>query len=415
MADAARVPAEGVPECTVYFPGTYPNPVTIDGPTLLRVGHLLLRGHPDHLRRRRRGRRSAAVRSKVAPTISTPPSTPSTRPPRTTSTASGRTFVFGKSGRLVVDNARRAADQVAVQQALRGRRRRRRARPSAGVSIMSVNGKLGADGITGEHLLIPNVLEVPLSNVGAPTPPVAATTQKYLPSMLVPPPESTVPDPPTELVATGYLTSMQVSWTAPVNNGGSKIDAYTVRVASPAGEHGDVRDRQRDDVRGHRPARRLTNYTFTVEATNAVGHLGALGARQPSSRRWPSRPPHGSPGVPCRILPAHIADHRLRADRPRPRSTSRCPATCPSRRAGSGCSNPNAHPVVVNGGVLAASFDIADPRGPVPIGLENAIAQGTFKIVSQTDQRVSAHGVERDRPGQPGRRLGVNTWEVQAD
>ena len=36
------------------------------------------------------------------------------------------------------------------------------AAPSADVSIMSVNGKLGVDGITGENLLIPDVLEVPL-------------------------------------------------------------------------------------------------------------------------------------------------------------------------------------------------------------------------------------------------------------
>ncbi len=134
--------------------------------------------------------------------------------------------MFGEAGRLVVDN------DVGGPIKLQFNKRYVAAgdvgaAPSAGVSILSVNGKLGVDGITGEALLIPNVLEVPLSHVGAPTPPIAATTQKYLPSTLVPPPAPTVPDAPTAVVATGYLTSMQVSWTAPVNNGGAQDQRRT--------------------------------------------------------------------------------------------------------------------------------------------------------------------------------------------
>ena len=90
LADAARVPARRRGRVHGLLPRTYTNPVTISGPDLLHVGHLLLRGHPAHHGRRQRGRRLAAVSSKAARPISTRPSTPPTRRRRTTSTVSGR-------------------------------------------------------------------------------------------------------------------------------------------------------------------------------------------------------------------------------------------------------------------------------------------------------------------------------------
>ncbi len=95
---------------------------------------------------------------------------------------------------------------------------------------------------------------------------------------------------------------------------------------------------------------------------------------------------------------------------------SRFPATCPSRRAGSGCRTRTLTPSSINGGVLAASFDVVDSRpAPVPIGLENTIAQGTFKIVSETTSgsphMVSSAIVQVNQGGG----YAVNTWEVQSD
>ena len=69
--------------------------------------------------------------------------------------------MFGKAGHLVVSNATGPAIKLQfnkryVAEADPG------AAPSADVSILSVNGKLGIDGVTGENLLIPDVLEVPV-------------------------------------------------------------------------------------------------------------------------------------------------------------------------------------------------------------------------------------------------------------
>ena len=66
--------------------------------------------------------------------------------------------------------------------------------------------------------------------------------------------------------------------------------------------------------------------------------------------------------------------------------------------------------------MLAASFDVVDSRpAPVPIGLENTIAQGTFKIVSETTSgsphMVSSAIVQVNQGGG----YAVNTWEVQSD
>ena len=90
------------PTCTVYFPGTYPNPVTLDGPTYFTSGHLLLRGHGDS--------------SRAAPTWSSAPAAVSTK-------------VAQRSARGLL-RRQRAVD--AQHQRPRGHVRVRRSRPSGG-------------------------------------------------------------------------------------------------------------------------------------------------------------------------------------------------------------------------------------------------------------------------------------------
>jgi hypothetical protein len=79
---------------------------------------------------------------------------------------------------------------------------------------------------------------------------------------------ATTPDAPTNVSATGGVSSAQVSWSAPGFNGGSPITQYTV-TSSPGGITATVNGSTLTaNVTG------LTNgttYTFTVTATNAVG------------------------------------------------------------------------------------------------------------------------------------------------
>ena len=259
-------------------------------------------------------------------------------------------------------------------------------------------------------LLIPNVLEVPLSNGGCPATPPArqpATTQKYLPSTLVPPPAPTVPDAPTNLVATGYLTSMQVSWTAPVNNGGSQIDGYTFGSHRRLGTPSTCGTVSTYDVRSHRfaAAHELHVHRGGEERCR---HLCGLGAVRRQADGPAHRRPAWAPGDPLPALPARIADHRLRADRPRPQSRSTCPATSRSRRAGSGCRTRT----VIPSSSMAGCWRRRS-TSPIPVSrFRSASRTRSPKARSRSSrrrQRVSAHGVECDRPGQPGRRATRST------
>jgi len=81
-------------------------------------------------------------------------------------------------------------------------------------------------------------------------------------------PAGTVPDPPTNVVATPGSGHVTVTWSAPGNNGGNTITDYRV-TASPGGEVIDV-----DGTHTSATFTDLTlgsQYTFTVTATTGVG------------------------------------------------------------------------------------------------------------------------------------------------
>ena len=95
---------------------------------------------------------------------------------------------------------------------------------------------------------------------------LAGTSLPSLPSNAVIP--MTVPDPPTAVIATAGNLQASVSWTAPLNNGGSAITSYTVTASGPAGHTCTTTVALTCSVFS------LTNgtsYTFTVTATNLSG------------------------------------------------------------------------------------------------------------------------------------------------
>ncbi|HYX53425.1 MAG TPA: fibronectin type III domain-containing protein, partial [Candidatus Limnocylindrales bacterium] len=108
------------------------------------------------------------------------------------------------------------------------------------------------------------------------------------PSNAVMPQAITVPDPPTNVLAQAANASASITWSAPVNNGGSPITGYTVSAligGSPSG------------ISTATPATATgaalngltngTSYTFIVQASNAIG-IGA--ASVPSNPVTPQPP-----------------------------------------------------------------------------------------------------------------------------
>jgi len=104
-------------------------------------------------------------------------------------------------------------------------------------------------------------------------------------------PATTVPGPPTSVMATAGNAQAAVSWVAPSANGGSAITGYTV-TAAPGGATATASATATSaTVTG------LTNgtsYTFTVTATNGVG---TSAASAPSAAVTPVGPPGAPTGV----------------------------------------------------------------------------------------------------------------------
>ena len=178
--------------CTVFFPGTYTAPITISsGKTYFASGiyyfeqPVTISGAVDVVMGGGAAEGCASDQEAAYDAIGAP----------TTHGISGLgvTFVFGHQGRLVVS-------APASTGALRVLFNQRyvvstdvATKPSAGVSIMSVNGEL-QNGILVD-LDRPGVLSVPLSSAGA-SPGVPATDQAYRPSTLTTPAVASSPPVP---------------------------------------------------------------------------------------------------------------------------------------------------------------------------------------------------------------------------
>lgn len=274
------------PQCKVYFPGTYREPITVTGPTYfasgiyyfentvtIAAGADVVVGMGQHLGCTTD--QEAAFYATNAPAIHN-------------ISGLGGTFIFGHNrtldtdGKLVVTNLngspRIRFNQRYVHEADTG------GQPSFGVSIASVNGKyVSGPDAAGQYVIsdldVPGVNSVPFSLVGPEDeehPPVAAGVEKYIPSRLTHEPRP--PSPPrwnaaTPLVAlrTGTQSNdgaVRVRWDPPAQLGGQPVTQYLV-TAEPGGRTCAPTTSPLECI-----VTGLTNgqaYTFTVTATNSIG------------------------------------------------------------------------------------------------------------------------------------------------
>lgn len=217
----------GFTDCTVYFPGTYPDPVVIDGPTYFTSGVYyfeapltvadganVVLGSGQHL--------GCTDDQRAAFSAIDVPSTHNI-------TGVGATIVLGGGGRLIIGpgdpasaapvsfkmNTRYvAADSVGLL-------------PSVEVSIQTVNGALDETGAPVD-LHIAGGLHVPLGVVGGDT----ATTlgdAGYVPSTVVA--SASGPTAVGSVTATAYDAAIVVDWQPPVVSYG--VEGY-IATAVPA-------------------------------------------------------------------------------------------------------------------------------------------------------------------------------------
>ena len=224
----------GYTTCDVYFPGTYKQPIELDGPVYFTSGiyyfedEVRVIGGAEVLAGQ--GTDPGCANDQQAAFYAV--NAPATH----NINGLGVTFVFGDNGRLVIDDSAGPVDFKMSQ---------RYVAPdddgvasSARVSIMTVNGDLDEAleatdfDNAGTSLFVEDQIAVPLSLVGTEvTRP--APVDDYRPSLLTPEPRE--PEPPLNVVASQRNAgALVVSWDPPATDGGSPITGYTV-TGAPAG------------------------------------------------------------------------------------------------------------------------------------------------------------------------------------
>jgi hypothetical protein len=269
-----QMPA-GLPACRVYFPGTYTDELVLAGPDPIYFASGIY--YFERPVRVEAGATVVAGQGLVdGCTTDQEAVFYAVNAPGTHNvTGLGATFVFGQDGRLVVDDAADSSisftfNQRYVTPAPTGQL----PDPSAGVSIMSVNGDEDPEPNGGE-LLVPGVIRMPLSNVQTPSGVVSATSKRYVPSNLTAEPRP--PTAPRAVVAAELDDpvgdgAVRVSWTEPEVIGGSTITAYEARIETPTGiARSCVTDGALSCVVRGVPFGPTEPYTFTVTATNGIG------------------------------------------------------------------------------------------------------------------------------------------------
>ncbi|MCU1396807.1 MAG: hypothetical protein JWM34_5235 [Ilumatobacteraceae bacterium] len=184
--------------CLVYFPGSYVDPITINGPTPVYFtsgvyyfeNTVTISGSANVVVGA--GSTTGCIGDQVAAFNDAAPTDNNV-------TGFGATFVFGMTGRFVVNNTTAGTGPSVVFNQRFVDPSDTKDLPSASVNIMSVNGELPNSDITQTltDLTRTGLLSVPLSIV--PTTGTSfgpATADHYRPSTLVPPDPAIVPAPP---------------------------------------------------------------------------------------------------------------------------------------------------------------------------------------------------------------------------
>ena len=327
-ASGFQMPA-GFPECRVFFPGTYRDPVVLDGPTYFASGVYYFQNTVTVAAGADvavgMGRQLGCTTDQEAVFYAV------NAPAVHTISGLGATFVFGHDavrdtdGRLIVTNAGgstrfRFNQRYVAAEDIGGQ-------PSFGVSIVSVNGKaISGPDANGEFELaaldVPGVNRVPASVVGIEDvdhPPTPAGQYKLQPSTLTHEPRRPSPprwDPSQPLIPLrtgggGTDGAVRVRWQEPERLGGLRVDEYVV-TATPGG---------RSCVPVGRPLECVvtglssgTAYTFTVTARNAIGtsDLSAVSASvTPRTSGGSISPLAGSPAPPSAPTVVRHADNTV--------------------------------------------------------------------------------------------------------
>ena len=248
--------------CTVYFPGTYTDAVTLSGPVYFASGIYYFTNTVT----------VAAGASVVVGLGANEGCTTDqdavfyavNAPVTHNVTGLGGTFVFGGAGRLLLNTAASGTGTSFVMNSRYVNEADATSDTSAGLSIASVNGVI--ENGEAKALVWSGQLSVPVSLVGS-----AGTTSvlagNYAPNTLTPKPS--VPGTPSSVTATAYNTSAVVSWTAP-SAGGADITSYRVTASNGAicTTNGATKCAFTSLVNG-------TAYSFAVTATNSAGTSAA--------------------------------------------------------------------------------------------------------------------------------------------
>ncbi len=172
---------EGDGNCRVYFPGTYVDPVVVNQTAYFTSGVYYF----ENLVEFRNGadavigggNTSGCTNDQDAAFYTQNP------PARHNMSGLGATFVFGGAGRMRIDNDHGSNDVSVVFNQRYVADDDEPNLPSAGVSIMTVNGWVDDPfNPIGEDLVVSDEISVPLSAVGLAATPADPITQEYFPS-----------------------------------------------------------------------------------------------------------------------------------------------------------------------------------------------------------------------------------------
>lgn len=451
----------GYPACTVYFPGTYVDPVVIDGTTpvyftsgiyyfenVVRFSgsaNVVIGGGSAEGCTNDQEAAFYAVDSPTVHNIS----------------GLGATFVFGDQGRLVVDDLTPGSGTSVVFNKRYVGPADVNSQTSAGVSIVSVNGENTAGGYV--PLDRPGSIYVPISEIGGNTP-VPAVTQGYKPSALVPNAATGVPGRfvRVQLASTTdalSLAEVQVfgvdaggvarelaqgrtttqSTTEGANASGRAVDgntngavasnsvASTSEVDEPnpwwqvdLGADGTINNVVLHNRTDPCCSGRLQNFTVFVSSTDMNGRSYNDLLADPTIQKVTTVPAAGAQiTIPFNggagAMPLPIVEVNLTTGTPVRLSVPGYTAVPQGRvvlnTAPGAEVNKN---IAIGGGVLAATLEVSPARpATFALGLVNPVVLQTFKIVSTTSTGTPIVTSTAIVQVKENGAYAVNSWETQ--